>query len=90
MVMVMGMDRQNNFCVYCKFESGHGENCFLANMSDHSPAAVMARSWSNNPNESVWHNYSRDDLGNPVLVWRVPPRENAVELNGSAFANFPR
>ena len=32
--------------------------------------------------------YRKDDLGNPVLSGKMP-RENAEQLNGSAFANFP-
>jgi hypothetical protein len=78
---------RSNLCLNCQQDkSHHAPGCDL----DDSPAAWLKHQWRDNPNQSVWRDFRKDDLGNPVLgSWMQRERENAVELNGSTIAAFP-
>ena len=83
-------DDSERVCTYCKQpKTNHALTCLYGGMDakvlDYAtPAAQLLRKWKDEPDTSVWKNYKRDDLGNPVLSF-VPRGPNAEELNSGSL-----
>jgi hypothetical protein len=78
-------------CIYCKQQTGHHETCINATDPDRDkPSQQLACKWVNHPSESVWREFRKDDLGNPVLsrIQATPGTDYIASLNSGSLI-FP-